>query len=411
MRIVSLVAHVPYPGIPHAGGQYVLAHIRALRDMGHEVTVVAPDWRGNAEGARRLREVLDVDVVVCAPRWTGRVAAWCDTQQIRLFPVRPPRRYRSAVQRDAAVRAAVAAADLVEAQWTELGWIALALRGIAPRARRVVVVHDVIAQTYERIFAATRPGTAARALGLWRNRSVARDEGRVYRDVDTVVVFSEKDAAYARRLRGSDAGVIVLRPPFAAGEGATAEDVRRAPDTGATVLFVGAFFRAVNAEAAEWLIDEIIPRVRAVHPTVRFVLAGAGPTERMRAAAAADALLEVTGEVESLDPFYDRATAVVVPLRMGAGLKFKTVEALMRGIPVVSTTVGAEGLAGEGATGGLRVADDVEAIAAALVGVLDDPALAWSEAEATRRWAWSVFSADTFAPRLDRALAGRESGR
>ncbi|MFN3948902.1 glycosyltransferase [Microbacterium sp.] len=410
MRIVSLVAHVPYPGIPHAGGQYVLAHIRALRAVGHEVTIVAPDWRGNAENARRLRDVSDVDVVVCAPRWTGRVAEWFDTQQIRLFPVRPPHRYRRAVQRDAAARRAVSRADLVEAQWTELGWIALALRRIAPRARLVVVVHDVIAQTYERIFATTRPRSAARGLGRWRTRSVARDEGRVYRDVDTVIVFSEKDAGYARRLRGADAGVTVLRPPFPGGD-ATDDGARSVAGAGATVLFVGAFFRAVNAEAAEWLIDEIIPRVRTAHPGARFVLAGAGPTARMQAAAAADPLLEVTGEMASLDPAYDEATAVVVPLRMGAGLKFKTVEALTRGIPVVSTTVGAEGLAGEGAGGGLVVADEAGTIAAALARVLDDPPRAWSEAEATRRWARSVFSAATFPHRLERALLGRESTR
>ncbi|MCW2163224.1 Glycosyltransferase involved in cell wall bisynthesis [Microbacterium hydrothermale] len=399
MRIVSVTAHVPYEGVPHAGGQYVLAHLRALRSRGHEVTLVAPAWRGNDEAARRLRAEADVEVILCAPRSTGRVAEWWDIQQIRLFPVRPPRRFHRALVTSAAVRRAVRRADVVEAQWTELGWTIRALHGINPAARHVVIAHDVISQTYERVFAATRPATPARLLGHWRSASVARDERRVYRDADAVLAFSGKDAAYVRGLSDGGRGD-VLRPPFPTPANASSEPPAGPP----TVLFVGAFFRDVNAEAAHRLIDEIIPLVRRDHPEVRFVLAGAGPSDRMRAAAAADPLLEVTGEVGSLDPFYARATAAVVPLRMGAGLAFKTVDALTRGIPVVSTTVGAEGLVGEGAAEGLTVADDSAAIAAALSGIVADPAGSWRSARTTAAWARAEFSAETFPHRLERAL-------
>lgn len=398
MRIVSVTAHVPYEGVPHAGGQYVLAHLRALLERGHEVTVVAPAWRGNEAAAERLRAESDIDVIVCPPRSTGRAAEWWDTQQIRVFPVRPPLRFHRAVRDAPAVRRAVQRADIVEAHWTELGWTTRAVRGINPAARHVVIAHDVIAQTYERVFAATRPGTLARLLGYWRNASVAGDERRVYRDADAVLTFSGKDAAYVRRLSGSDRGT-VLRPPF------PTSPSRSAPPEGPpTVLLVGAFFREVNAQAAQWLIDDIIPLVRREHPDVRFVLAGSGPTDRMRAAAATDPLLEVTGEVVSLEPFYDRATAAVVPLRMGAGLAFKTVDALTRGIPVVSTTVGAEGLSGEGAAAGLVVADDTASIAAALSRILADPDGSWRAARPTADWARAEFSAETFPRRLEHAL-------
>ncbi|KEP75398.1 hypothetical protein HR12_34520 [Microbacterium sp. SUBG005] len=408
MRIVSVMAHVPYAGIPHAGGQYVLAHLRALRALGHEVTVVAPAWRGNEDGARLLRSELDVEVLVCGATTSGRWSRWVDTQQIRVFPVRPPLRHRRAILGSSEVRAAVARADLIEAHWTEMGWITRALRASGPRVRRVVIAQDMIVQTYERIFAGTRTGSFSWLLGLWRNVSVRRDEGRLYRSMDTVVVFSEKDARYVRRLGVSAEDVVVLRPPF---PGGVESRVSAGPEGPATVLFVGAFFRDVNQQAAEWLIEEIVPRVRAGRPDVRFVLAGAGPTESMIAAAAADPLLEVTGEVDSLEPFYDAATAVVVPLRMGAGLKFKTVEAMMRGIPVVSTTVGAEGLTGEGETAGLVVVDEAQGIASALLRVLADPAAAWEAARSTREWARSAFSVQTYPARLQDALLGRAAER
>lgn len=408
MRIVSLVAHVPYAGIPHAGGQYVLAHLRALCARGHEVTVVAPDWRGNGDNARLLRAELGIDVIVCPPRTSGRLAEWWDTQQIRLFPVRPPRRYRRAVLQSRSARAAFARGELIEAQWAEMGWLALSARTIGSRARRVVTAHDVIAQTYDRILATTRRGTPARLLGLWRRRSVSRDEGRLYREMDTVIVFSDKDAAYVRRVSGGRARTAVLRPPFDGGAcGAPAAP----PEGPPTVLFVGAFFRDVNAQAAEWLLTEIVPLVRAVRPDVRFLLAGAGPTPAMREAAAVDPLIEVTGEVVSLDASYEAATAVVVPLRMGAGLKFKTVEAMMRGIPVVSTSVGAEGLVGEGVTGGLMIDEDAAGLASALLRVLEDPPAAWRAAVPAREWARSAFSSETFPARAEDALLGYGGAR
>lgn len=408
MRIVSLMAHVPYPGIPHAGGQYVLAHLRALRERGHTVTVIAPGWRGNGDNALLLRDELDVEVVVCDPIFSGRLAEWWDTQQIRLFPVRPPLRFRQAVRRSRPAQAALADGELIEAQWTEMGWLARSARRAHPRVRRVVTAHDVIAQTYERVFATTRTRSLARLLGLWRRWSVARDEGRLYREMDAVIVFSAKDARYVRELSGEAARAVVLRPAF---DGGPAGEDRVLPDGPPTILFVGAFFREVNAQAAEWLIDEIIPFVRARRPDVRFVLAGAGPTARMVSAAEADPLLEVTGEVPSLEPSYAAATAVVVPLRMGAGLKFKTVEAMMRGIPVVSTTVGAEGLVGEGDTSGLVVADDAAGIADALLRVLEDPEAAWRAARHSREWAVSAFSASSFPARLESALLGRGGER
>jgi glycosyltransferase involved in cell wall biosynthesis len=221
--------------------------------------------------------------------------------------------------------------------------------------------------------------------------------------MDAVVVFSEKDARYVSALSRDAARTVVLRPPF---DGGVRVSDPAPPDGPPTVLFVGAFFRDVNAQAAEWLIDEILPLVRAARPDVRFLLGGAGPTARMEEAAARDPLLEVTGEVPSLDPSYAEATVVVVPLRMGAGLKFKTVEAMMRGIPVVSTSVGAEGLVEEGETGGLTVQDDAPGMAAALLRVLEDPPAAWREAAAGREWARSVFSSETFPARLEDALLG-----
>ncbi|WP_022878662.1 hypothetical protein [Microbacterium sp. B19] len=68
MRIVSLSPVVPYEGIPHAGGQYVLRHLRALRDLGHRVTVVSFDGPENRAAAGALDGLADVVLVPGDPR-------------------------------------------------------------------------------------------------------------------------------------------------------------------------------------------------------------------------------------------------------------------------------------------------------------------------------------------------------
>lgn len=399
MRIVSLSPVVPYEGIPHAGGQYLLRHLRALRDRGHDVTVVSFDDPENRTAADALAGVADVVLVSVDGLGRGplhRLRATIERQEQRLFPVRPVSRRRRALRRSAAARAAVAAADAVEYQWTESGWFGVHRRRAS--ARHVVIAHDVVLQNYARFLAAAGTGWHPRVLlARWRYASVRRDERRIYRRADVVVSFSAKDAALVRRVAVAPVRAVVVRPPLADG----VSPRPRSGDPAPTVLFVGAFDRSVNADAAVWTMTDIAPRVLAACPRARFVFAGAHPTDAMRrlAAEAPDAFV-VTGRVDSLDPVYEAADVVLVPLRAGAGVKFKTVEAMLRGIPVVSTAIGVEGIVG-GRIRAFAVEDDAEDLATALVGVLDDPAAARDQAARTRDAAADEFSREAFL----RALA------
>ena len=96
------------------------------------------------------------------------------------------------------------------------------------------------------------------------------------------------------------------------------------------------------------------------------------------------------------------ATAVRV-LRDGAGVKFKTIEAVLHGVPVVSTHVGAEGVGPDELF--VQVADDPVALSDALVRVLTDPAAAIPVAEAAQRWAEREFSAERFVESVSAAWA------
>jgi len=112
------------------------------------------------------------------------------------------------------------------------------------------------------------------------------------------------------------------------------------------ILFVAGFAHPPNVDAAIWLREEVMPRVHAVRPDAMLHLVGSNPTEAVRALA--DDRTLVTGWVsdEALACFYGTMRVAVVPLRFGAGIKSKVVEALQQGLPLVTTPVGAQGLAG-----------------------------------------------------------------
>ena len=109
-----------------------------------------------------------------------------------------------------------------------------------------------------------------------------------------------------------------------------------------TLLFVGNYDYAPNQDAVRVLVEKVLPQVREQVPDARLQLVGVNPPEWMRALA--DEKIEVTGGVPDVTPYLAGATLFVCPLRIGAGLKNKVLEALAMGIPVVATPLSVDGI-------------------------------------------------------------------
>jgi glycosyltransferase involved in cell wall biosynthesis len=179
------------------------------------------------------------------------------------------------------------------------------------------------------------------------------------------------------------------------------------------LIFVAGFAHPPNADAAEWFVRDVLPIVRLKHPDLHLDLVGSNPCDAV--VALQEQGIDVTGFVtdEELALRYRAARVVVAPLRYGAGVKGKVIEAMHSGVPCVTTSAGAQGLAGTADF--LAATDDPATFAAHVVELLEDDA-AWRRASVggqayirshfTESAQWQVFSLEIDTPM---AMSGRRA--
>jgi glycosyltransferase involved in cell wall biosynthesis len=136
------------------------------------------------------------------------------------------------------------------------------------------------------------------------------------------------------------------------------------------MLSMATMYWPPNIDGVLGFAREVLPLIRHDEPDAPFYIVGARPPDEVRALMI-DATIEVTGYVDDPMPYLESSALMVVPLRAGGGMRVKILEALARGIPVVSTTIGAEGI---DVTPGehLLIADEPADFAAAVVRLLRD---------------------------------------
>jgi len=110
------------------------------------------------------------------------------------------------------------------------------------------------------------------------------------------------------------------------------------------LVFTGSMDWMPNIDGILWFASEVLPLIRARLPETRIAIVGRDPGAKLRQLAVADPLIRVTGTVPDIRPWLWGATASIVPLRVGGGTRLKIFEAVAARVPVVSTTIGAEGL-------------------------------------------------------------------
>lgn len=370
-NILFLTQVLPYPldAGPKLRAYYVLRQLAAS----HAVTLVSfVRAEDPPEAVQHLASICAAVHTVPMQRSLIRTVAAGISALARNQPVVIVRDEIPAMHRLLAQLLASQHFDFVHADQTSMVQYALwaADHAPSPRPQLVLDAHNALYKVVARL-AANEPNAIKRFLLQREAKALLRYEEQTYRRFDHVIFVTGPDQAEFT-LPHSHVIPICVEP---------AAPVTRRQDA-RQVTFVGALHWPPNAEGVAWFLEQVWPQVD--RPDATCVVVGKHPPAVLQASAAALTNVTVTGYVADLTPHLAETAAFVVPLSAGGGMRVKIVDAWSWGVPVVSTTIGAEGLV---YTAGkeLLLADTPEDFAAAVQLLLDDRRIGDSLVEAGRR--------------------------
>jgi glycosyltransferase involved in cell wall biosynthesis len=399
LTVLALSPFLPYPP-DHGGRIRTFLLLRELARQGHRVRLVPLI---ESESERKHIPALEAEGIAVAPvlhpRRFGRLTAR-DRGRKLLNLARGRSDVLARFASPAAlrtVRSLDSPPPLFDIVLAELLWTAPLALALPARAR-VLDAHNVETVISERTATETR-GWFSRLMAHREARGMRREESRLIRGFDAVVVVSEAD-------RGQMAGLAPGTRLEVVGNCVDTGDLTplpSPPDGPPVCLFVGSTRYPPNAAAVERFARDILPRVRSAVSDARFIAVGADPPAGLQRLAAVTPGMELAGYVENVADAYHRASQVVVPIEVGGGTRTKILEALALGRPIVSTTVGAEGLPVSHEEHVL-IADGPEAFARAIIRLHRDPELAARLVDRGRRMVEEQGSARAAGGHLERIL-------
>ncbi len=394
MKILFLTQVLPYPLV---GGAKIRAYymLRYLAQQ-HEVTLVS-----FVRGDDRPEDVAHLAqfcaAVHTAPMVRSRVrdGLAMAASLTSGLPAAITRDRVPAMERLLARLVRETAFDVVHADQTAMAQYALYARDQSAaqghRLRTLLDQHNAMYLLVARQAAYERG--PARLVWQREARLFRRYELGLLRSFDQILWVTEEDLEAAARLAAAE------------GESQVFERSRQtvvpicvdpqqvqavAPEAGAAeILHLGTMFWPPNVEGVLWFAQEALPLVLAELPDAHLTVAGKGPPPAVQALAAPGSPLsgrvEVAGFVADADPLLRQARAFIVPVRAGGGMRVKIVDGWQWALPVISTTIGAEGIRTRDGEN-ILLADSPQDFAAAVVRVLTDDGLAAALRENGRRW-------------------------
>jgi glycosyltransferase involved in cell wall biosynthesis len=417
MRIVWVKMGGLWPAT--TGGRVRSLNTIAELARGHQVTVITTHGRGDdPEGLKQqlagCERVISVPYAVPKRGSAAFVAAvgrsWFSHYPVDLWKWRVP-----AVSQAVQEVLADGNIDLCVADFLFAAANVPMLRGLRSGHANVPVLlfeHNVEYLIWQRL-AHLETSAWKRALFEMEWRKVRACEADACRRAALTIAVSDDDR---QRLEALATGIRAVSIPTGVNIGYFTP--RRDAEVEARLVFSGSMDWHPNEDAVCYFADEILPRIRAEISGASFTIVGRNPSARVRALAARPGI-SVTGTLDDVRPSIAEASVYVVPLRAGSGTRIKIFEALSMAKAVVSTSVGAEGLALQSGCHFLA-ADTAHDFAHAVIRLLRDPARRRALGDAGRalveaNYSWSTvarqFEARCEEVVAEHAYAGREAIR
>ena len=364
MKVLLLTQVLPYP--PDSGPKVKTLNVLKYLAQHHEVTLVSFVRGDQSAGVRQLQKYCRA--VYTAPMTRG--AASDVLAMARSLASGQPwmlvRDDRAAMRQLVDRLAAETQFDVVHADQLNMAQYAQYARG----ALKVLDAHNALWLLYKRLWETMLPGPKKLLLG--RDWQLLKEyEGRICREFAAVLTVSEEDKTALEEAMGKPRHITVI--PIAV----DTDDipvVHRIPDA-SHLLHIGTMYWPPNIDGILWFIREIYPIIRARRPDAMLDVVGARPPRELLNLNGDGSGVNVIGYVPDPQPYLEQAGAFIVPLRAGGGMRVKILEPLARGLPLVTTSLGSEGIGVEHERHVL-IADTPEAFARAALRLLQDRAFA-----------------------------------
>ena len=371
MRILWLLASVPYP--PDTGGKqdsYYL--IREFSRLGHEIScgIIYHDDSPPDVPAEFSEIVRDVHFLPGNPK---ALHARLLTSLSDDIPFKFKKYYSDkAVALLAGVLKEQSYVDAIMVDHLHLAPLMLETKRMLSKEKvpcpSLILRTPNVESTIVEKYADRVDNPLVKAFAMRESRKTKAYEADVLDQFDLVAAISPVDRNKFREMSGAGEKIICVTA-------GVDTDVLRPADTAPTpgeVVYVGSFDWQPNVDGALWFINKVWPSVLEKIPSAHLSLVGKKPPEYL--VKKADKSIAVTGRVESVEEYVTNAACSIVPLWIGSGMRLKILEAFALGRPVVSTSLGAEGIAftnGEN----ILIRDKPGEFALAVVDVLDEPLL------------------------------------
>jgi glycosyltransferase involved in cell wall biosynthesis len=378
MKILFLTQIVPFP--PDAGPRVKTWHVlRSLAMQGHSVTLVSFVRPEEVPHIPALEEVCDA--VHSVPIRRSRVAdIW---YMARSYLTSRP----FLVERDdlpemqASVNKLVKENDFDFIHADQLTMVQFALRGAAvakdKRPKVIFDAHNAVWSIVERMRENAR-WFLKPILGIEAKR-VKRYEGELLKQVDHVLAVTDVDQAgleealHVSKIKPGEKVAPITVVPIAT-DTSQLQPIKRKPGS-KNIVTLGTLHYPPNADGIRWFFNEVFPLIRERVPDVTLTIIGKNPPQDFLDLAAKNPnVVKVTGYVSELPPYLEQSALMAVPVRAGGGMRVRILEAFAYAMPVVTTTIGLEGIHAEPERDVL-VADTATDFAKRVVELLEDTSL------------------------------------
>jgi len=377
MRILLVSPYLPHALVGHGGGT-VIYHFCKQLACEHEVLVLCFQ-RSEEEGFERDLEDSGVKVETVFfrsgnDRGFQRILTLFDRGLRLIYSALSGRPYRSIRYQHRGMERSLRRLikewqpDIIDLEFFAMAPYARLIKKMEGEQPRIsLTTHEVETLVRTRAVLSAPPGPKQWMAELIL-RKIHRFESTAVHWADCVFCVSEQD----RQVLQSISGASKLHTlPL----GVSLDDLPQASLTfegPPRLLFVGSFDHPPNREAALWIAEELVPYLRRHLPDLICEIAGRNPPTELRlAAAASHGGVVVHGFVDDLIPLYERSWLFTAPLFSGGGIKIKILETLARGMPVLTTPIGLDGIDAEKGKA-IVCADDASAFFGKTLELLED---------------------------------------